>query len=108
MGHFIQASGVSTDPMKVKAVSEWPTPKNLKMLRGFFGLAGYYRKFIQHFGIIARLLTALTKKDSFDWNEEAQVAMDELKRSLCNAPVLALPQFDKPFVVETDVCGYGI
>lgn len=108
LGHFIQASGVSTDPRKVKAVKEWPIPKNLKMLRGFLGLAGYYRRFVKDFGPIARPLTTLTKTDGFCWNEEAQRALDELKTRLCNAPVLALPQFDKSFVVETDACGHGI
>lgn len=108
LGHFIQANGVSTDPSKLKAVRDWPTPKNLKALRGFLGLAGYYRRFVCHFGTIARPLTALTKKDAFSWNEEAQRALEGLKESLCNAPVLALPRFDRQFVVETDACGVGI
>lgn len=108
LGHFIQASGVSIDPHKVKAVEEWPQPKSVKILRGFLGLAGYYRRFMKDFGIIARPLTALMKKDGYEWNGEAQVAFEELKKTLCNAPVLALPQFDKPFVVETDACGNGI
>lgn len=108
MGHFISKEGVSTDPSKVKAVAEWPQPRNLKTLRGFLGLAGYYRRFMKDFGPIARSLTALTKKDSFVWNDEAQAAFEELKKTLCEAPVLALPRFDKPFLIETDACGTGI
>lgn len=108
LGHFIQADGVSTDPAKLKAVMNWPIPKNLKALRGFLGLAGYYRRFVKDFGTIARPLTVLTKKDAFNWNDEAQGALEKLKKTLCKASVLALPRFDKQFVVETDACGVGI
>lgn len=108
LGHFIEAAGVSTVPWKVQAVKEWPQPKNLKALRGFLGLAGYYRCYMKDFGVIARPLTALTKKDAFHWNEEAQDSFESVKQSLCSAPTLALPRFDKVFVVETDACGTGI
>ena len=108
LGHYIQAEGISTDPNKIKAVAEWAIPVSLKQLRGFLGLAGYYRSYVKSFGIIARPLTALTKKGCFGWSEEATEAFNNLKRALCEAPVLALPRFDLPFVVETDVCGEGI
>ncbi|CAA7019723.1 unnamed protein product [Microthlaspi erraticum] len=108
LGHFIEEKGISTDPSKVKAVADWPIPVNLKQLRGFLGLAGYYRRFVKNFGTIARPLTALTKKDSFEWSEEALHSFKDLKRALCEAPVLALPLFDTPFVVETDACSQGI
>lgn len=62
LGHYIQAQGISTDPSKVQAVADWPLPLNLKQLRGFLGLAGYYRRFVRNFGTTARTLTALTKK----------------------------------------------
>lgn len=79
LGHFIEAEGVSTDTWKIKAIKEWPQPKNLKALHGFFGVAGYYGRFVKSFGTIARPLTALTKKNYFLWNEKTQTAFETLK-----------------------------
>ena len=59
MGHVISAAGVDTDPAKVDAVLNWPVPSNVKELRSFLGLAGYYRRFVSHFAIIAKPLNAL-------------------------------------------------
>jgi len=108
LGHFISAREIETDPAKIQAVKEWPTPTTVKQVRGFLGLAGYYRRFVRNFGVIAGPLHALTKTDGFCWSPEAQSAFDTLKAVLCNAPVLALPVFDKQFMVETDACGQGI
>jgi len=108
LGHFISAREIETDPAKIQAVKEWPTPTTVKQVRGFLGFAGYYRRFVRNFGVIAGPLHALTKTDGFCWSLEAQSAFDTLKAVLCNAPVLALPVFDKQFMVETDACGQGI
>jgi hypothetical protein len=108
LGHVISGKGVAVDPDKVNSVLKWPTPKNVKGVRGVLGLTGYYRKFIKNYGKIARPLTALTKKDAFTWNEETTKAFETLKISLTTASVLALPDFTKEFVIECDASGVGL
>ncbi|KAL9408369.1 hypothetical protein AB3S75_046849 [Citrus x aurantiifolia] len=71
LGHIISEQGVAVDPIKIQAVIEWPKPVSVKGVRGFLGLAGYYRKFICNFGSIAAPLTQLLTKEGFHWNEAA-------------------------------------
>jgi hypothetical protein len=100
---------VATDDSKIESIRTWPVPTNLKELRGFLGLSGYYRKFIKHYAIISQPLTALLKKGTlFIWSADAEVAFGTLKQALMTAPVLALPDFKTQFVVETDACDVGI
>lgn len=66
------------DPKKVKAIRDWPLPRNLKELRSLLG-AGYYRRFIRDFGSICQPLIEMLKRDGFMWKEEAIEAFAKLK-----------------------------
>jgi hypothetical protein len=73
LGHVISGDGVATDPTKIKAVESWPQPKDIMQVRAFLGLAGYYRKFIRHYGQISKPLSDLLKKNTqFIWTPQHQ------------------------------------
>ncbi|KAD7479941.1 hypothetical protein E3N88_03077 [Mikania micrantha] len=107
LAHIITSEGVQVEEEKIVAIKSWPIPHNVTQVRGFLGLTGYYRRFVRNYGIIARPLTALTKKNGFHWNDEALAAFNALKTALTTAPVLHLPDFDKEFVVECDASSDG-
>jgi hypothetical protein len=105
LGHVISEGGVTMDAEKVVAVAAWPQPRSTRGLRGFLGLAGYYRKFIREFVLIAALLTRLLRRDAFTWDDDAEAAFEALKGALTSGPVLQMPDFSKLFVVDCDALG---
>ncbi|KAL4301768.1 hypothetical protein GQ457_10G007190 [Hibiscus cannabinus] len=108
LGYVISQGVISMDKSKVSSIMEWPVPTSLKELRGFLGLSGYYRRFIQGYGVIARPLTNLLKKDGWKWGSEESASFQKLKGAVSTAPVLVLPNFNEEFVVETDACEVGV
>ena len=109
LGHVVSSKGVHTDPAKIKAVSLLPEPKTVEQVRTFLGLAGYYRRFIPDFATIASPLVNLTKKMAkFAWDSQHQHAFHTLKSLLCRAPVLAYPNLNKQFILQTDASDLGL
>nr|GEU64776.1 retrotransposon protein, putative, Ty3-gypsy subclass [Tanacetum cinerariifolium] len=102
--HVINGNGIHVDPSKIEVVKNWKAPRTPFKVRSFLGLAGYYRRFIENFSKIAKSLTILTKKcKTFDWGEEQELAFQTLKDKLYNAPVLALPDEPKDFMIYCGV-----
>jgi hypothetical protein len=94
LGHII-TSGVRPDERKVEAVTNFPVPTTTQKLKGFLGLAGYYRRFIPNFSKIAKPLTELLKKNiPYDWNEKTGLAFNTLKELLMTKPLLQYPVFN--------------
>ncbi|KAL0434120.1 UNVERIFIED_CONTAM: Retrovirus-related Pol polyprotein from transposon [Sesamum latifolium] len=109
LGHVVSKEGVQPDPAKVRAILEWEPPKNVSEVRSFLGLAGYYRRFVKDFSVVAKPLTNLLKKNTpFNWNDRCAQSFEELKRRLTSAPILALPSGDGGYVVYTDASRQGL
>uniref|UniRef100_A0A8R7PQU9 Reverse transcriptase domain-containing protein n=1 Tax=Triticum urartu TaxID=4572 RepID=A0A8R7PQU9_TRIUA len=109
LGFVVYSKGVHIDESKIEAIKIWPQPTNLKQVCSFLGLAGFYRRFVKDFSTIALPLHALSKKNEpFIWGPQQDTAFNELKNFLTHAPLLALPNFNKPFEIHCNASGYGI
>jgi hypothetical protein len=109
LGHVITKEGIAVKPRKVQAVLDWKAPKNVKEIRGFLGMAGYYRRFIEGFSKIAGAMTKLLRKDlPFEWTEKCEQSFQELKTKLTTSPVLAVPENEKYYTVYYDASKNGL
>ncbi|GJY15113.1 putative reverse transcriptase domain-containing protein [Tanacetum coccineum] len=109
LGHVIDSRGIHVDPAKIESIKDWASPKTPTEIRQFLGLAGYYRRFIEGFSKIAKSMTKLTQKGiKFDWGEKEENAFQLIKQKLCSAPILALPEGSKDFVVYCDASHKGL
>lgn len=103
VGHMVCEKGIRMMPEKVEKVQAWPVPKNQTELKGFLGLAGYYRRLIKDFASIAVPLNKMTsKKIPYQWGKEQQEAFEKLKFAMTTAPVLCKPNFQQDWVLDVD------
>jgi hypothetical protein len=108
LGMIVSREGIEMDDSKVKAIREWPTPKTVRGVRSFLGLANFYRRFIEGYAQVAQSLNDLTKKNTpFTWKEAQQTAFDTLKNCFTTAPILAYPNNDRVFHLETDASNFA-
>ena len=80
LGHIVSTEGIRVDPTKIEVVVNWKPPRNVTEVRSFLGLAGYYRRFVKGFSVIASPLTKLLKKGvKFEWSNKCQNSFELLK-----------------------------
>ena len=107
LGMTISAKGIKMNNDKVKAILEWPTLKTICGVHRFLGLAKFYQRFIKDYAQVAHPLNNLTKKDqAFEWKESQWTAFDTLKQRFTTTPILAFPNIDKQFHLETDASDF--
>ena len=108
LGHLISPEGISPLPNKLDCIIHMPALKNVKEIKQFLGLTGYYRTFVPRFADISGPLTTLTKKDKkFKWTSACQKSFDLLKETLCDEPVLKYADTSKPYTLYTDASQFG-
>ncbi|XP_060196262.1 uncharacterized protein LOC132625679 [Lycium barbarum] len=109
LGHVVEEGRIKMDQQKIKAVTDWPPPKDIHALRAFLGLCNFYRRFVKNYSLIALPLIELLKKITpWDWSPKRADVFNSLKVAMSSSPVLALPDLTRPFEVETDASDYAL
>ncbi|KAJ0537730.1 putative nucleotidyltransferase, Ribonuclease H [Helianthus annuus] len=109
LGHIVSAEGITMDPSKVEAITKWPRPTSVTEVRSFLGLAGYYRRFVEGFSILALPLTQLLRKGvKFSWNDDREKSFEALKQKLVSTPILTLPSGIGGFDIYSDASKKGL
>lgn len=112
LGYIVDSNGLHADPEKVEAILNYPTPSNRKEVRRLIGMASWYRRFIPNFSNLLSPLHKLTSQGKnappFSWTQKEDEALQKLKQCLISPPILACPDYNKPFEVHTDASDYGI
>ncbi|GJS88535.1 reverse transcriptase domain-containing protein [Tanacetum coccineum] len=109
LGHKISKSGIEVDRAKVDVIAKLPHPTTVKGVRSFLGHAGFYRRFIQDFSKIARPMTHLLEKDApFVFFQDCIDAFETLKKKLTEAPILVVPDWNRPFELMCDASDFTI
>jgi hypothetical protein len=89
------------DKVKVQGILEWPTPTKVKDVQAFLGFANFYRRFIKDLSKVAHPLTQLKRKDiEWNWTQEAEQAFQDLKQAFTTAPMLVMPDPEKPICCQ--------
>ena len=103
------AEGIRVDPVKIEAVVNWKPPRSVTEVRSFLSLAGYYRRFVKGFSVIASPLTKLLRKGvMFEWSDKCQNSFEQLKKMMVEAPVLTQPTSGKEYTLYSDASGIGL
>ncbi|GKC65811.1 putative reverse transcriptase domain-containing protein [Tanacetum coccineum] len=109
LGHVIDSQGIHVDPAKIESIKDWASPKTPTEIRQFLGLVGYFQRFIKGFSKVAKPMTKIMQnKVAFEWGDKLEAAFQTLKNKLCSAPILALPQGDKNFIIYCDASHKGL
>ncbi|XP_017609662.1 uncharacterized protein LOC108455631 [Gossypium arboreum] len=109
LGHIVGGGKIWMDESKVRATAEWEAPTKVTELRSFLRLANYYSHFIEGYSRITAPLTDMLKKGKvWDWNPQCERAFNQLKKVMTSEPVLALPDYSKPYEVRTNALDYVI